>query len=152
MGSIETAQIKTSSNHQGVAWAPFVVPICVSALFIGISLSLWVSTVAIGLLVFISLVYRSQGDHQRAYFIQLCAVMFLPALAGWHAVIPLLGVIFFLVFIKKHRPWPGVFRVHYSMFFENRPPFRQKGTGRLLLRSTTVAVQGTEKNEGRGNH
>ena len=42
--------------------------------------------------------------------------------------------------------------IHYSRFFENRPPFQQKGTGRLLGRSTTVAVQGTEKNEGRGNH
>ena len=55
---------------------------------------------------------------------------------------------------KPERKFNGLSQatIHHSRLLKNRPPFQQKRTGRLLGRSTTVAVQGTEKNEGRGNH
>jgi len=61
------------------------------------------------------LAYASRGDRQSALFVLLCVVTFLPAVAGWHVLVPALGSVVLLAANAVYRPWRRVFVPYTSV-------------------------------------
>lgn len=96
--------------------APLIVPASIGAIYLGASVSLWIPVACLVVLGGVATSYVSRRDRQNALFVFLCIVTFLPAVAGWHVLIPALGVVLLLAANVAHRPSREIFVPHSSPF------------------------------------